>query len=207
MRNQLEMIRFFRVDSRLIILICVDLRNLRLTRFANCPYCTVRFTVLVAVAPPLALVAVTMTAEVPAGVPNPFGPGVGVGAGVLLLTPQPASSSKANPAEDVARRIFGFFERASANASAVSPNRPSSKVNCGGTPFGSGTAVDRAVVAMVSVTGVVPAAETDAGLKLQVLAAGRPLQAKVIAPSPEPLIVTLRMALTVPPAVTLALVV
>lgn len=68
------MIRFFRVDSRLIILICVDLRNLWLTRFANCSYCTVRFTVLVAVAPPLALLALTMTAEVPAGVPNPFGP-------------------------------------------------------------------------------------------------------------------------------------
>jgi len=139
--------------------------------------------VLVAVAPPLALLAVTPTAEVPAGVPNPFGPGVGVGPGAgVLLTPQPASSSKANPAAAVARRIFEFRERASANASAVSPIKPRSNVNCGGTPFGSGTAVDRAVVAMVSVTGVVPAAVTDAGLKLQVLAAGRPLQEKVTAP-------------------------
>lgn len=137
---------------------------------------------LVAVAPPLALLAVTITAEVPAGVPNPLGPGVGVGAGVLLLTPQPASNSKANPAEAVASRTFEFFVRASASANAVSPIMPSSKVNCGGTPFGSGTAVDRAVVAIVSVTGVAPAAVTDAGLKLQVLAAGRPLQAKVTAP-------------------------
>src|SRR6185369_1339911 len=130
-----------------------------------------------------ALLAVTTTAEVPAGVPNPFGPGVGVGPGVgELFTPHPASSSKANPAEAVASRIFEFRERASARASAVSPIKPSSKVNCGGTPFGSGTAVERAVVAIVSVTGVVPAAVTDAGLKLQVLAAGRPLQAKATAP-------------------------
>jgi hypothetical protein len=35
---------------------------------------------------------------------------------------------------------------------------------------------------MVSVTGVVPAADTEGGLKLHVLAAGRPLQAKVTAP-------------------------
>src|SRR5579864_157586 len=177
------MIRFFRFDSRLIILICVDLRNLRLTRFSNCSYCTVKFTVLVAVAPPLALLAVTTTAEVPAGVPSPFGPGVGVGPGVgELFTPQPARSSKAKPAEAVASRIFEFFERPSANASAASPIMPSNKVNCGGTPFGSGRAVDRAVVAMVSVTGVVPAVVTEGGLKLQVLAAGKPLQAKVTAP-------------------------
>ncbi|MBZ5508340.1 MAG: hypothetical protein LAO78_23005 [Acidobacteriia bacterium] len=53
--------------------------------------CTVRFTVLVAVAPPLALVAVTVMAEVPAGVPvAPPPPGAG-----LLLLPQPASISKA----------------------------------------------------------------------------------------------------------------
>src|SRR5579864_6023043 len=121
-----------------------------------------------------------MTAEVPAGVPRPFSPGVGVGDGVLLFTPQPASSSKAKPAETVASRIFGFFVRASANA--VSPNMPSSTVNCGGTPFGCGIAAERAVVAMVSVTGVVPAVVTDAGLKLQVLAAGSPLQTKVTAP-------------------------
>ena len=138
---------------------------------------------LVAVAPPLALLAVTTTAEVPAGVPNPFGPGVGVGPGAgVLLTPQPASSSKANPAEAVASRTFEFFVRASASANVASPTKPSNNVNCGGTPFGSGTAVDRAVVAMVSVTGVVPATDTDAGLKLHVLAAGRPLQAKVTAP-------------------------
>ena len=137
---------------------------------------------LVAVAPPLALLAVTITAEVPAGVPSPFGPGVGVGDGVLWFTPQPANSSKASPAEAVASRSFEFFVRASARASAVSPINPRSKVNCGGTPFGSGMAVDRAVVPIVSVIGVVPAAVTDAGLKLQVLAAGRPLQAKVTAP-------------------------
>jgi len=139
--------------------------------------------VLVAVAPPLALVAVTITAEVPAGVPNPFGPGVGVGPGAgVLLTPQPASSSKANPAEAVASRSFEFFERPSARAKAVNPIKPSSNVDCGGKPFSCGIVVERAVVLMVRVTGVVPAAVTDAGLKLQVLAAGRPLQAKVTAP-------------------------
>ena len=145
-------------------------------------YCTVRFTVLVAVAPPLALLAVTVTAEVPAGVPIPFGPGVGVGDGVLLLTPQPASSSKARPAEAVASRIFELFSRSSASASAASPRTPSSRVNCGGTPFGCGIADDRAVVAMDNVTGVAPAAVTDAGLKVHVLATGRPLQANVTAP-------------------------
>lgn len=149
-------------------------------------YCTVRFTVLAAVAPPLALLAVTMTAEVPAGVPNPFGPGVGVGPGAgVLLTPQPAVSTKTRPAKAVASLIFfalEFFERVSARASAVSPIKPSSTVICGGTPFGSGKADERAVVAIDNVTGVAPAAVTDAGLKLQVLAAGRPLQAKVTAP-------------------------
>ena len=181
------MIRFFRVGSRLIILICVDLRNLRLTRFCYLlVHCTVRLIVLVAVAPWLALVAVTTTEDVPAGVPSPFGPGVGVGPGAgVLFTPQPASSNKANPAEAVASRTFldlEFFEQPSASANAVSPTKPSSKVNCGGTPFGRGIAVERAVVAIDNVTGVVPAAVTDAGLKLQVLAAGRPLQAKVTAP-------------------------
>lgn len=138
---------------------------------------------LVAVAPPLALLAVTITADVPAGVPNPFGPGVGVGEGVLLFTPQPASSSKAKPADAVASLIFFVFEfLEQASASAVSPSRASSKVNCGGTPFGCGMAVERTVVPIVSVTGVAPAAVTDAGLKVQVLAAGKPLQAKVTAP-------------------------
>ena len=140
---------------------------------------------LVAVAPPLALLAVTITADVPAGVPTDCGTGVGVGDGLgagLLLTPQPALSNKTRQAEAVASRIFEFFERVSASAKAVSPTSPRSIVNCGGAPFGCGIAVERAVVAMVSVTGVVPAAVTDAGLKVQELAAGRPLQAKVTAP-------------------------
>lgn len=148
-------------------------------------YCTVKFTVLVAVAPPLALVAVTVTVDVPAGVPTPCGTGVGVGVGLgagLLLTPQPTSNSKAMPADAVASRTFEFRERVSASANAVSPINPSSKVNCGGTPFICGMAADRAVVVIDSVTGVVPAADTDGRLKLHVLAAGRPLQAKVTAP-------------------------
>ena len=53
-------------------------------------YCTVKFTTLVAVAPPLALLAVTVTAKVPAGVPGVCG-----GAGVFLLTPHPATTSNA----------------------------------------------------------------------------------------------------------------
>jgi hypothetical protein len=157
-------------------------------------YCTVRFTVLVAVAPPLALLAVTIIAEVPAGVPTPSGTGVGVGVRVgvgvgpgpeVLLPPQPVISSKANPAEAVANLIFltfELFDRASASASAVRPSNPSNIVNCGGTPFVCGIAIERAAVAMVSVTGVVPTAVTDVGLKVQVLAAGRPLQANVTAP-------------------------
>jgi hypothetical protein len=122
-------------------------------------------------APPLALLAVTAIAEVPAGVPNPFGPGVGVGPGVgELFTPQPASSSKVKPTEAVASRTFldlEFFERRSASANAVSPTKPSSKVNCGGTPFGSGIAVDRAVVAIDSVIGVVPAARSLVTLRIK----------------------------------------
>jgi hypothetical protein len=121
-------------------------------------------------APPLALLAMTAIAEVPAGVPNPFGPGVGVGPGVgELFTPQPASSSKAKPMEAVASRTFldlEFFERPTASANAVSPTKPSSKVNRGGTSFGSGIAVDRAVVAIVSVIGVVPADRSLVTLRL-----------------------------------------
>jgi hypothetical protein len=64
----------------------------------------------------------------------------------------------------------------------VSPRKPRNNINCGGTPFGGGIVDDRTVVLMVSVTGVVPDADTDGGLKVQLLAAGRPLQAKVTAP-------------------------
>ena len=46
------------------------------------------------------------------------------------------------------------------------------------------TAADRAVVAMLKVTGVTPVALTEEGLNVQVAAAGSPLQAKVTAPSP-----------------------
>jgi hypothetical protein len=141
--------------------------------------------VLVAVAPPLALLAVTTTADVPAGVPVTTGVGVGVGvAAVLLLPPQPASNSKAIPAKAVASRILALRFVIIANAI---PARPSSTKNiCGGIPPGiCGTKVaDRAVVAIVSVTGVAPVAVTEVGLKLQVVAAGKPVQAKVIAPSP-----------------------
>src|SRR6185312_17310863 len=133
--------------------------------------------------PWLALVAVTTTADVPAGVPSPFSPGVGEGPGAgVLLTPHPASNSKARQAEAVANRIFKFFCRASVRASAVSPRKPRNNINCGGMPFGGGIVDDRTVVLMLSVTGVVPDADTDGGLKVQVLAAGRPLQAKVTAP-------------------------
>ena len=137
---------------------------------------------LVAVAPPLALVAVTVTAEVPAGVPTDCRTGVGVGLGALGATPQPAVSNKTRHAEAVANLILELFERVSVNAKAVSPKAPSSNVNCGGTPLICGMAPERAVVLMVSVTGVVPAVDTDGGLKAQLLAAGRPLQAKVTAP-------------------------
>lgn len=138
---------------------------------------------LVAVAPPLALLAVTTTAEAPAGVPVTAGVGVGV-AVVLLLPPQPASTSKAMPANAVASRILALLFFINANAITARPN--STKNICGGTPPGiRGTKVaDRAVVAIVSVTGVGPVAVTEVGLKLQVAAAGNPVQAKVIAPSP-----------------------
>lgn len=137
--------------------------------------------VLVARAPPLAL-AVTTTAEAPAGVPVTVGVGVGV-ADVLLPPPQPASTSKAIPANAVANRILGLRFLISANAIPV---RPSSTKNiCGGTPGTCGAnAAERAVVAIVSVTGVAPVAVTELGLKLQVAAAGKPVQAKVTAPKP-----------------------
>ena len=61
------------------------------------------------------------------------------------------------------------------------------------------------MVVIVIVTG--PVVVTDGGLKLHVAPVGRPLQAKLIAPRPEPLVVTLRVVLTMPPTVTLALLV
>jgi hypothetical protein len=142
-------------------------------------YCTVRLIVLVAMAPPLALLAVTTTAEAPAGVPVT----VGVCVDDVLLPPQPASTSKAIPAKAVASRIFGLRFLISPYAIAV---RPSNTKNiCGGTPVNCGAkTADRAVVAIVSVTGVTPVAVTELGLKLQVAAAGKPEQAKVTAPKP-----------------------
>ena len=88
---------------------------------------------LVAVAPPLALVAVTVTAEVPAGVPMKA-----TGAVFLLSLPQPAIISKAIAAKPVASRIPGFLVRISANTIPASPMNPSSNVNCGGIPAGGG---------------------------------------------------------------------
>src|SRR6478609_6687671 len=71
---------------------------------ANCCYCTVKFTTLVAVAPPLALLAVTVTAEVPAGVP-----GLCAGPGVFMLTPHPASTSNAATAMPAANLNLNFL--------------------------------------------------------------------------------------------------
>jgi hypothetical protein len=137
--------------------------------------------VLIDVAPPLALVAVTVTAEVPAGVPVKA-----TGGTFLLSPPQPAIASKAIAAKPVASRILLLLVLVSASAIPASPISASSAVNNGGMAPGPGgrTADDRAVVVMLMVTGVMPVALTDVGLKLQVVALGRPLQAKVIAPSP-----------------------
>src|SRR5215472_3860088 len=62
-------------------------------------YCTVKFTVLVAVAPPVALLAVTVTANVPAGVR------------ALLLLPHPANASNATQAIAPANRQRSFLLR------------------------------------------------------------------------------------------------
>lgn len=59
---------------------------------------------LVAVAPPLALEAVTVTANVPAGVP-----GLCDGAGVFMLTPHPASTSNAATAMPAANLNLNFL--------------------------------------------------------------------------------------------------
>src|SRR6478609_7448380 len=63
--------------------------------------------------------------------------------------------------------------------------------------------MDFAVVAILIVTCEVVV--TDAGLKLHVAPEGSPLQAKVIAPSPLPLLVTFRIEVAVPPAATFTL--
>ena len=88
---------------------------------------------LVAVAPPLALVAVTVTAEVPAGVPMKA-----TGAVFLLSLPQPAITSKAITAKPVTNRILGFLVRISANTIPARPMNASSNVNCGGIPTEGG---------------------------------------------------------------------
>src|SRR5215467_7750072 len=59
---------------------------------------------LVAVAPPLALEAVTVTAKVPAGVPGLCG-----GAGVFILTPHPASNSNVATAMPAANLNLSFL--------------------------------------------------------------------------------------------------
>lgn len=88
---------------------------------------------LVAVAPPLALVAVTVMAEVPAGVP------VKATGGIFLLSlPQPAIISRAIAAKPVASRILGLLVRVSANTIPARPINASINVNCGGIPAGGG---------------------------------------------------------------------
>ena len=165
---------------------------------SRCFYCTVKFTVLVAVAPWLALEAVTTTANVPVGVP-----GLCCTA-VPMLTLHPAMLSNARQASAPASR--NLRPRSWLSARAVIPASTSSNI-AGGTLPGpcGGNVVDFAVVVIVIVTG--PVVVTDAGLKLHAAPAGRPLQAKVTAPSPELLVVTLRVVLTLPPTVTLALLV
>src|ERR1044071_4830499 len=98
-----------------------------------------------------------------------------------MLTLHPANNSSPMQASPAASRVLNLFFPPRLSASAVMPRSPSKAGNCGGNlPGPSGSAVDFAVVTMLIVTCEV--AVTDAGLKLHVDKAGRPLQAKVIAP-------------------------
>src|ERR1041385_2057311 len=151
---------------------------------------------LVAVAPPLALLAISVTAKVPAGVP-----GVCVSAGVFILTPHPASRSNAATAIPAANLSLSFLVcRLSTVAMMLRSASSAAYGSIGHGSRGENT-TDFAVVAMLMVTGEVVV--TDGGLKLHVAPAGSPLQAKVIAPSPLPLLVTFRIEVAVPPAATL----
>src|ERR1043166_1507387 len=151
---------------------------------------------LVAVAPPLALLAVTVTAKVPAGVP-----GVCVSAGVFILTPHAASRSNAATAIPAANLSLSFLVCQLSTVAMMLRSASSAAYGSIGHGSRGENTTDFAVVAMLMVTGEVVV--TDGGLKLHVAPAGSPLQAKVIAPSPLPLLVTFRIEVAVPPAATL----
>src|SRR5947207_6895002 len=146
---------------------------------------TDKFTVVLAVVPVLALVAVTVMGKVPAGVP-----------GTCPRPPHPASnSSNAIPASQSLRFLPLF--RASPNP--ASPKTGNSTAYHGGAvsvPSGK-TEADPAVDVMVIVT-VAESWLSDGGLKLQVTPAGKPPQANVIAPRPA-LESTVNVAEVVPP--------
>src|ERR1041385_1868011 len=121
-----------------------------------------------------------------------------------MLTRHPAMASRARRGNAPASRNLRPRRRLSARV--VIPRSTSSNIVGGTLPGPCGrNVVDFAVVVIVIVTG--PVVVTVAGLKLQPAPAGRPVQAKLIAPSPEPLAVTLSVVVTVPPTVTLALLV
>jgi hypothetical protein len=104
-----------------VVLICVDLRLTWSCQLLIASYCTVRFTMLVAVAPPLALLAVTVTAEVPAGVPGLCG-----GAGVFMLTPHPASTNNAVTHIPAANLNLSFLVCVRPRTNAIVPRSASS---------------------------------------------------------------------------------
>lgn len=176
------------------VFICEDQRK----SAANLNYCTVKTSVFVAVAPPLALAAETVTENVPVGVPGLCWTGV-----LLLLPPHPATAANARQAIAPANLNLAFFDLNWLSVSAANPKNASKATGGIRGADGGTNVVDFAVVEMLSVTCEVVV--TEGGLKLHAVPAGNPLQEKVIAPSPELLFVTFITTEAVPPAVTAAL--
>ena len=132
------------------------------------PYWTVRVKVAECVMLPV--VAVTVTTELPAGVPGSWlWPPL-----PLLPPPQPAiviRSAKAISIRTVRARRPGFIRRRDAPPSSKIPANEAPKlVNHQAGP--SSLALCAALVEMVSVVEPLPV--TEAGLKLQVLSRGKP---------------------------------
>jgi hypothetical protein len=146
-------------------------------------YCTTKLKLVVAVKP--VLVAVTVTAKVPTGVP-------GTGGGAGGATPQPAIASRSTkPSIMSMDRSFTRFLRCPPKPATMMPNTGKATMAYSGlrtaAPGRDGAERDAVplVVKIDTVMSVGPgvtAGSIEPGLKLQTEALGRPLQLNEITP-------------------------
>lgn len=167
-------------------------------------YCTTKLKLVVAVKP--VLVAVTVIAKVPAGVPGTGGGGGGA-------TPQPAiASNSTKPSKISMDRSFTRFLRCPPKPTTMMPNTGKASIAYSGlrtaAPGRAGVNSD-AVPLLVKIESVmavgpaVTAGSIDAGLKLHVEADGSPLQLNVITPNVGSGASTLIAIVAMPPGTTL----